>query len=359
MTSRYAVVVVNPEDLKIAHESHQSVFALTRSRQRDLPAPGIPPQRLTPDVGTRIQQALPATAGVAAEPNLLSRWPCGRWWPLTLGANTNAADVQAALDIARRREHRVYGVAPQDPGIPGGVARQLRRRRIGPPATSARIRSKSRHGHRERVLPPRCHRGTRLTRPPYRKPSRSSKPWKATAAERPCLDARRRRPLPQHVAGRPGDVEAAERMARQAMVEHDRIPMRFERARTQLLLGQLQRRQRQKDTATETLKQALAAFEDIGTPLWADRARAELARTEVAPAPRLCSPPLSDGWPNLRHRARPTGTSQRPCSSARKPSRANLGRIYRKLGINSRSELGRLIGDLITPSGITPRRSYE
>jgi hypothetical protein len=48
----------------------------------------------------------------------------------------------------------------------------------------------------------------------------------------------------------------------------------------------------------------------------------------------------------LRLRARRTGTSQRRCSSARKPSKANLARIYRKLGINSRSELGRVIGGL-------------
>jgi hypothetical protein len=41
-----------------------------------------------------------------------------------------------------------------------------------------------------------------------------------------------------------GDVEGAEQMAKQALTEHDRIPMRFEHARTLLWLGQLQRRQR-------------------------------------------------------------------------------------------------------------------
>jgi len=87
-----------------------------------------------------------------------------------------------------------------------------------------------------------------------------------------------------------GDVEAAERTARVAIVEYDRFPRALS-ARTQLLLGQLQRRQRQKDTATETLKQAFAAFEDVGTPLWADRARAELARTKRRPAPRRAHSP--------------------------------------------------------------------
>ena len=43
-----------------------------------------------------------------------------------------------------------------------------------------------------------------------------------------------------------GHLEAATRMAQQAMSAHESLPMPFERARTQLLLGQLQRRQRQK-----------------------------------------------------------------------------------------------------------------
>ena len=141
-----------------------------------------------------------------------------------------------------------------------------------------------------------------------------------------------------------GDVDAAEQMARQALVEHDRIPLRFERARTQLLLGQLQRRQRQKDTATQTLKQALAAFEDIGTPLWADRARAELARTNVAPSRDVLTP-------SERRVAElaASGKTNRDVASALfispKTVEANLARIYRKLGIKSRAELARLIGD--------------
>jgi hypothetical protein len=36
-----------------------------------------------------------------------------------------------------------------------------------------------------------------------------------------------------------GDIEAAAHRAQDAMGEHDRLPMPFERARTQLLLGQL------------------------------------------------------------------------------------------------------------------------
>jgi DNA-binding CsgD family transcriptional regulator len=141
-----------------------------------------------------------------------------------------------------------------------------------------------------------------------------------------------------------GDVDAAELMARQALIEHDRIPIRFERARTELLLGQLQRRQRRKDTATATLKEALATFEDIGTPFWADRARAELARTNVVPSRDVLTP-------SERRVAElaASGKTNRDVASALfispKTVEANLARIYRKLGIKSRAELGRLFGD--------------
>ncbi|OBA82119.1 hypothetical protein A9W99_12005 [Mycobacterium sp. 1164966.3] len=80
-----------------------------------------------------------------------------------------------------------------------------------------------------------------------------------------------------------GDLDAAERMAHQAMTAHDSLPMPFERARTQLLLGQLQHRCGDHETATATLAAALRAFEEMRTPLWANRARAEIARFKRQP----------------------------------------------------------------------------
>ncbi|MDT5286982.1 MAG: hypothetical protein QOF88_1871 [Mycobacterium sp.] len=80
-----------------------------------------------------------------------------------------------------------------------------------------------------------------------------------------------------------GDLEAADRAAREAITHHQRLPMPFEHARTLLLLGQLQRRQRHREVGAATLRAALAAFEEMGTPLWAERARAALARTAPSP----------------------------------------------------------------------------
>ncbi len=141
-----------------------------------------------------------------------------------------------------------------------------------------------------------------------------------------------------------GDVHAASRAVELAMTEHDRVPMPFERARTQLLAGQLQRRQRQKDQAATTLREALKTFEDLNTPLWADRARAELARADVGTR-RLSS--LSPSEQRVAELAA-SGMTNRDVATALfispKTVESNLARIYRKLGIHSRAELGRHMG---------------
>jgi ATP/maltotriose-dependent transcriptional regulator MalT len=143
-----------------------------------------------------------------------------------------------------------------------------------------------------------------------------------------------------------GDVEGAARKAREAMSEHDRLPMPFERARTQLLLGQLRRRQRQKERSRATLREALQAFEAMGTPLWADRVRAELVRAEAVPTHDLALTPSERRVAELAA----SGMTNKDVATALfispKTVEANLGRVYRKLGINSRAELGRVIGEL-------------
>ncbi|HKP39551.1 ATP-binding protein [Mycobacterium sp.] len=143
-----------------------------------------------------------------------------------------------------------------------------------------------------------------------------------------------------------GDVEAATRTAHRAMSEHDRLPMPFERARTQLLLGQLQRRQRLKEAATVTLWDALRAFEDMGTPLWANRVRDELARTKVGPTPHLQLTPSEQRVAELAASGRTNRDIAATLFISPKTVEANLARIYRKLGIHSRAELGHRMSHL-------------
>ena len=83
----------------------------------------------------------------------------------------------------------------------------------------------------------------------------------------------------------------------------------------------------------------------MGAPLWAERARAELARTKVAPAEDLGLTPSERRVAELAA----SGMTNRDVASALfispKTVETNLARIYRKLGIRSRAELGRLIGE--------------
>jgi DNA-binding NarL/FixJ family response regulator len=117
--------------------------------------------------------------------------------------------------------------------------------------------------------------------------------------------------------------------------------MPLERARTQLLLGQIQRRQRLKAAATETLREALAAFEGMGIPLWAERVRTELSRCAVVPRRPTELTPVERRVATLAAE----GMTNRDVAAAlfisAKTVEANLSRVYRKLDIHSRAELGR------------------
>jgi DNA-binding CsgD family transcriptional regulator len=148
------------------------------------------------------------------------------------------------------------------------------------------------------------------------------------------------------------DVEAAVHSAHRALTEHDRLPMPFERARTQLLLGQLTRREGSE--ATSVLRDALAVFEELGAVLWANRARAELAGADagrrtngqarthqgLTPAEQRVAELAASGMTN-RDVAGMLFISSKTVGTT-------LARVYRKLGIRSRAELGQRMGETAT-----------
>lgn len=141
-----------------------------------------------------------------------------------------------------------------------------------------------------------------------------------------------------------GDIEGAMEAAQRAMTEHDRLPMPFERARTQVLLAQLQRRQRRKGAAAATFGEALEVLEKLGTELWAQRVRDELARITKAPDHSSGLTPSEQRVAELAA----TGMTNRDVAAALfispRTVEVNMTRIYRKLGIRSRAELGRRMG---------------
>ena len=141
-----------------------------------------------------------------------------------------------------------------------------------------------------------------------------------------------------------GDSDGALDSLDRALVAHERLPMPFERARTLLALGQVHRRRKEKRLADERLREALEIFEALGAPLWADRATAELARVGLRPR---ASQDLTETERRVAELAA-TGLTSRQIAEqaflAPKTVGNVLGRVYEKLGIHSRAELGALMG---------------
>jgi DNA-binding CsgD family transcriptional regulator len=141
-----------------------------------------------------------------------------------------------------------------------------------------------------------------------------------------------------------GDLDSARAAVGESMRHHERLPMPFERARTQLLLGQLQRRLREKNEAARSIREALGVFEQLGAALWAERARGELARVKVGPRHTTVLSPSELRVAELAATGMTNGDIATELFISRKTVEANLSRIYRKLGIRSRMELGQHFG---------------
>jgi DNA-binding CsgD family transcriptional regulator len=145
-----------------------------------------------------------------------------------------------------------------------------------------------------------------------------------------------------------GDLAEAEETLQRALVQHDRLPMPFERARTQLFLGQVLRRQRRKNLAAATLREALGTFEELSIPMWANRVRVELKRTD---APRATDSDLTPSELRVARLAA-SGKTNKDIASALfispKTVEHNLSSVYRKLTVRTRAELASRAGELGT-----------
>lgn len=142
-----------------------------------------------------------------------------------------------------------------------------------------------------------------------------------------------------------GELESAVDWLERALAEHDRLPVPFERARTLLALGRVQRRAKLRLPARDSLERAIALFDHLDAPLWAAKARAEVARTggrrragaELTPTEDQVAELVAAGHSNKEVAAQLFVTP--------KTVEAHLSRIYAKLGVRSRTQLtGRLAG---------------
>ena len=160
-------------------------------------------------------------------------------------------------------------------------------------------------------------------------------PWPLAAAAR-CRGL---------LAGTEGDFAAAFEAFERALAEHGRMHGSFERGRTLLALGATQRRAKQKRAARESLQRALVLFDELGARLWAAKARDELARIGGRRSP---AKELTETEQRVASHAA-EGLSNKEIAATLYMSvhtvEAHLSRIYRKLGVRSRTELGhRLAG---------------
>jgi DNA-binding CsgD family transcriptional regulator len=160
---------------------------------------------------------------------------------------------------------------------------------------------------------------------------------------------RRATPWPRAMAARcrallqaaEGDLEAALANCERALEVHEGMPVPFERARTLLIYGTMLRRAKRRHDAKDAIKQAISIFESLPAPVWAAKARVELGRIggraasggELTPTERRIAEVVAEGMTN-KEAAAALFVSVHTVEDA-------LKRIYRKLGVRSRTELSR------------------
>ncbi|WP_238005552.1 LuxR C-terminal-related transcriptional regulator [Dactylosporangium sp. AC04546] len=141
-------------------------------------------------------------------------------------------------------------------------------------------------------------------------------------------------------------VEDDEAHFAQAVYLHEQDAQPYELARTQLAYGEWLRRARRRADARVQLRGALEIFDQLGSELWAERARAELRATgDVPAAPRKAGDPLSVLTPQERQvvRLAASGASNRDIAAQLFLSPRTVGyhlyKAFPKLGITSRAQL--------------------
>jgi DNA-binding CsgD family transcriptional regulator len=155
-----------------------------------------------------------------------------------------------------------------------------------------------------------------------------------------------------HQGDQLGALEAIDR----ALEEHKLVPQPFDLARTLLLKGEVERRTKQKAAARSSLTQAVDVFEQLGSPLWAAKARKELDRiggrppspTYLTATERQVAELVAEGKTN----AEVAGLLFLSVHTVR----SNLRRIYGKLGVRNRSELAAELRAGDTEDGDNPHQ---
>ncbi len=157
------------------------------------------------------------------------------------------------------------------------------------------------------------------------------------------------------VAAVDGDEDRAISCFERAGREHAKQERLLDRARTLLAYGSLLRRQRRKRAAREALEEALSSFQAAEAGLWAERARGELGRIggrRAAPSGALSA--TESAVARLVASGRTNNEVAETLHLSARTVEWNLSKLYRKLGVRSRTELAMAI-ESVGASGAKPQ----
>jgi DNA-binding CsgD family transcriptional regulator len=135
------------------------------------------------------------------------------------------------------------------------------------------------------------------------------------------------------------DLGGAEIALHEAVAIGETVPRPLERGRSLLALGTVQRRLRRKQAARATLGEAAELFEELGAPVWAQRARRESGRIggRVPYEHELSA--TEEQIAELVRLGRSNKQVAGELHLSVKTVEWNLSKVYRKLGIHSRTQL--------------------
>jgi DNA-binding CsgD family transcriptional regulator len=140
-----------------------------------------------------------------------------------------------------------------------------------------------------------------------------------------------------------GDLVDAETSLAEAVERFGPSVAPFERARSLLVLGQVQRRRKRKQPARDSLDQARQSFAALGAPLWVARADTELSRIGGRPPAPLELTATERQVAELVAEGRTNHEVAAELFMSLSSVQSHLKRVFGKLGVRSRTELAAAI----------------